>query len=404
MENLLNSKEMRGLHATLDDGPDTSSLSDVFSKWEKLKGLEATERMKLMLVWADTDKSRRLATKLNQIVDEINAAENKEAMKRLRVLTFARFVHQSNSIEGEGPRSLDGTTTIICDMLDRGDDPEQQTMGDRTHAENVKCVWNMYKLLVQTFKLKTLARTLPLQQYHKDLFAGDPPNSIRNCGVMSRAGHKYPHHNLVPGLLSHLQAMYPDFSTGLEGVVDPVERIIYAFAIAAFTHFHFVSIHPFVDGNGRLARIVSKLILDAVLPAPFPFDNPRKYIETLSSAADQPGFHQPLGLFNYMLKEGHDYFVNELGVKVRKLSDLINHPEKRRYVLPVSNERTLQEELNKEVEDDAVRTAVWPQLQLLFQDLRQKGSRRGEVQTDNGVFIITRLTDTDGLGIDFDDI
>jgi len=318
------------------------------------------------------------------------------------VLAFARFVHQSNSIEGEGPRSLDGTTTIICDMLDRGE--EQQTVGDRTHADNVKCVWNMYKLLVQTFKPKTLVHSLPLRQYHMDLFEGDPPYSIRSCGVMSRAGHKYPHHNMVPGLLSHLHEMFPDLSRGLEGVNDPVDRIIYAFAIAAFTHFHFVSVHPFVDGNGRLARFLSKLILDAVLPAPFPFDNPGKYIETLVSAADQPGFQQPLGLFNYMLKEGRNYFVQELGVKVRKLSDLMNHPEKRRYVLPVSNERTLEEELNKEVEDDAVRMAVLPQLQLLFQDLRKKSLRQGEVQTDRGVFIVTRLTDTDGLGIDFDDI
>lgn len=48
------------------------------------------------------------------------------------------------------------------------------------------------------------------------------------------------------------------------------QKIRLIFATAAFATFHFLSLRPYLDGNERLARVLSVNILDAVCPMPFP--------------------------------------------------------------------------------------------------------------------------------------
>ena len=67
--------------------------------------------------------------------------------------------------------------------------------------------------------------------------------------------------------------------------IDANEHLRLVFALAAFAQFHFVDIYPFSDGNGRICRLISKLILDSILPVPFPmFISRENYIESLNSA------------------------------------------------------------------------------------------------------------------------
>lgn len=61
-----------------------------------------------------------------------------------------------------------------------------------------------------------------------------------------------------------------------------IKGILQQYALAAFAQFHFLDMHPLVDGNGRISRLISHKILfdDTMLTVPM-FNNRKTYIDTL---------------------------------------------------------------------------------------------------------------------------
>lgn len=57
--------------------------------------------------------------------------------------------------------------------------------------------------------------------------------------------------------------------------------------LAAWTHAEFVRIHPFVDGNGRTARMIMnyQLMASGFLPVSIAKENRLEYFETLEAYA-----------------------------------------------------------------------------------------------------------------------
>lgn len=49
-----------------------------------------------------------------------------------------------------------------------------------------------------------------------------------------------------------------------------IDLIHYTFALSAFLHHHFLTIQPFEKGNGTLARVLAKRVLDCVMPVDVP--------------------------------------------------------------------------------------------------------------------------------------
>jgi Fic family protein len=127
----------------------------------------------------------------------------------------------------------------------------------------------------------------------------------RNINVRISGHHHEPiHHLKVPEQVKDLLDWYNHVADS----IDPVE-------LAAMLHFKFVYIHPFVDGNGRTARLLMNFVLmqrgypPAILKA-----DPQKrlaYYETLEMASVQ-GDQEPF--VKLVAKEVKDSMVKYLSL------------------------------------------------------------------------------------------
>ncbi|MCF7899708.1 Fic family protein, partial [Candidatus Babeliales bacterium] len=127
----------------------------------------------------------------------------------------------------------------------------------------------------------------------------DPANAGKFRTVMVRilgSNKIFPNYLKVPVLMD-------EFINWLSTVQDhPVK-------IAAMAHFKLVNIHPFVDGNGRTARLLMNLIL---LQNGYPFaiikkEDRKRYIDALEVAGSTNDFLQ----FNAIVFQAVEYGLDK---------------------------------------------------------------------------------------------
>ena len=92
--------------------------------------------------------------------------------------------------------------------------------------------------------------------------------------------------------------------------LHPVER-------AARVHADFVKIHPFVDGNGRTARLLMNLeLMKAGFPAAvLPVEKRLEYYETLDAAHTQNDYQPFLSLITEIVELGFQPYWHALNIK-----------------------------------------------------------------------------------------
>ena len=92
--------------------------------------------------------------------------------------------------------------------------------------------------------------------------------------------------------------------------LHPVER-------AARVHADFVKIHPFVDGNGRTARLLMNLeLMKAGFPAAvLPVEKRLEYYEALDAAYTQNDYQPFLSLIIEIVELGFEPYWHVLSVK-----------------------------------------------------------------------------------------
>jgi len=156
------------------------------------------------------------------------------------------YTFESNRIEGN-TLTLQETHLVINEGI---------TIGGRSIHEHLEAINHKeaIALLMDLVRNKTLFTAFRLKQLHQLILKGI---DTKNAGVYRRlpvrisgSAHLPPE----PYLVDKLMEDYFLFYESQKSIVHPV-------LLAAEMHERLVSIHPFVDGNGRTARLVMNLIL-----------------------------------------------------------------------------------------------------------------------------------------------
>ena len=167
-------------------------------------------------------------------------------LKQLKAYIKISFTYTSNAIEGN-TLSLSETKIIIEDGITIGGKPVKD------HLEVIGQA-NAYDLLfdiAQNEKDITEQTILNLHHMLYNNIDEAKAGKYRGCNVLiTGSEYELPKHDKLPELMKEFCAEIPVKKENLH----PVE-------FSAWLHERLVSIHPFIDGNGRTARLIMNLAL-----------------------------------------------------------------------------------------------------------------------------------------------
>ncbi|MDY6024674.1 Fic family protein [Bergeyella zoohelcum] len=209
---------------------------------------------------------------LDQLKNELNALRHPQGDKVARAFDI-EYTYESNKIEGN-TLTLQETALVI----DKG-----LTIGGKTLNEHLEAINHAYAIgyIKELAREKDTITERDILQIHALILQGiDRENAggYRKLQVMiSGAKHIPPQPFLLQKEMEDLINWYNENKNRLH----PVE-------LSAEMHERLVSIHPFIDGNGRTSRLLMNLIL---LQNGYPIailkgdtENRLKYYETLETA------------------------------------------------------------------------------------------------------------------------
>ncbi|ACE85314.1 Fic family protein [Cellvibrio japonicus] len=166
------------------------------------------------------------------------------------------FIRMYVAKEATQSSRIEGTQTNIEDAFKNADDLKPEERDDWSEVQNYIRAINFAIAALETLPLSTRL----LRQTHAELMQGvrgehKQPGAFRSSqnwiGVsLKNAAFVPPHHEHVPELMGDLEK----FLHAEHFFVHPLVRI-------AIAHYQFETIHPFLDGNGRLGRLMISLYL-----------------------------------------------------------------------------------------------------------------------------------------------
>lgn len=188
-------------------------------------------------------------------------------LKRLHDQLVIDWTYNSNAIEGN-TMTLRETKMVIEDGLTIGGKSLAEHLEAINHKEAIEYVYNLAQLnsCVTERELKDI-HSLILKKIDDDYAGKYRDIQVRITG----SKHTPPDPLCLPQIMHDYATKYLVHAQG-----HPIEQ-------AALAHFHLVTIHPFVDGNGRTARLLMNLILlkHGFPPAIILKNDRRKYYNVL---------------------------------------------------------------------------------------------------------------------------
>jgi len=233
--------------------------------------------------------------KLNE-VDFLQATIQKNGLLSTELLTKINYKlrlewnYTSNSMEGNSLTKRE-TRTVMVGLVDVDDKPIKDIMEIRQHDAVISMIMKMGKGELNISETR-------IKQIHKGIMYEEDPEKLKYVGewkntdnyLYNTAGERFDfvsHTNVkkkVHLLINWLNTEKEKITQGKKDTTHP--------AILAFQfHLDYLTIHPFYDGNGRTARILSNLILIAYgfPPIYIKEDEKRNYYQYLTDIQSHGG-------------------------------------------------------------------------------------------------------------------
>ena len=188
-----------------------------------------------------TEDNKKIIKEIENKLDLITIDDN-DKKRKLRVKSKVRSIHSSLAIEANS-LSLESVESIVDNKM---------VLGDRKEIQEVKNANELYEH-INEYNWKNESDFLKAHTLMMKYF-DDDNGYYRNHGEGVKKGNEViytaPQSILVPSLMKNLF----NFITENEKEIHPL-------ILSSIFHYYFVYIHPFSDGNGRMARFWVSLIL-----------------------------------------------------------------------------------------------------------------------------------------------
>jgi len=231
----------------------------------------------------------------------------KDAVKRIIEDIRLRHTYHSDAIEGN-TLTLQETKLVLEEGVTIGGKPLKDHIEARNDAE-------AFDLMMELVSSKKKFSQEIIQQIHEFVMEGivKNPGQYRTENVRITGAKINP-----PSYLKIIKLM--------DEYIQNIEKLkLQTIKKAAFIHHEFVRIHPFIDGNGRVARLLTNFYLmkKGYPPIVIQKEDRKKYYKTLNKA-DQGDLSDFATFIARSVNESIQYYLSSFidEERLESLSDL----------------------------------------------------------------------------------
>lgn len=194
-------------------------------------------------------------------------------LEKLREEVFLNWIYNSNAIEGS-TITLQETRLILETGLTVGGKSLREHFEVINHKEAIRYVEDLVQSTVAI-------SAFHVRQIHKLILTNVDDE---NAGSYRQTQVRIAGSEMMPPEAWRVEGLMDDWSQWVSANAEEMHPVVFA----ALAHHRLVSIHPFIDGNGRTARLVMNLLLmkKGYPPTIILRTNRRKYYTVLALADD----------------------------------------------------------------------------------------------------------------------